>query len=143
MILKYKIINHIMQKGKKIKSEKLLNKILKVLQKTSKKPTKELIQLTVLLFSKIFKINNIKKKNRKTQIIPVFINDKKKRFAFSIKSILFAAKNNYLNYLHYNLTEKFFLIAQRKNELISFQKNLEKQVISKKYFLKYYRWKNL
>ena len=136
MILKYKIINNLMQKGKQIKIEKILDKSVKVLQKISKKSVKELIQLSIILFSKVFKIINTKKK---IEIISSFINNKNKRFAFSIKLILLSAKNKYFNFLYYNLIDEFFLITQRKNDSIKIKKKLEKRILNKKYLLKYYR----
>ena len=129
-----------MQKGKQIKIEKILDKSVKVLQKISKKSVKELIQLSIILFSKVFKIINTKKK---IEIISSFINNKNKRFAFSIKLILLSAKNKYFNFLYYNLIDEFFLITQRKNDSIKIKKKLEKRILNKKYLLKYYRWKNL
>lgn len=144
MFTKYKIVNHIMQKGKKTKSEKILNKSIKELQKTSKKPTKELIQLSIILSSMIFKIHttikNKKNRNKKAQIKPIFIHNQNKRFSFAIKLIVSTAKKNNSNYLHNKLKEEFFLTTQLKNDSIKIKKKLEKQALNKKHLFKYYRW---
>jgi ribosomal protein S7 len=143
MFTKNKIINHITQKGKKTKSEKILNKSIKELQKTSKKPIKKLIQLSIILSTIMFKTRTIKnKKNRKKKAIirPIFIPKQNKRFSFAIKLIINTAKANYTNYLHNKLKEELFLITQLKSNLIKTKKELEKQALNKKHLFKYYRW---
>lgn len=143
MITKNKIINHIIQKGKKTKSEKILNKSIKKLQKNSKKPTKKLIQLSIVLSSLIFRIHTIKnKKNRKqkARIKPTFIPNQSKRFYFAIKLIIHSAKKNYFSYLHNKLKEEFLSTTKLKNNFIKTKKELEKEALKKKHLFKYYKW---
>lgn len=143
MFTKDKIINYLTQKGKKTKSEKILNKSIKDLQKNSKKQTKKLIQLSLILSSAILNIRTIKnKKNRKqkTKIRPVLIIDPNKRFSFAIKSILLAAKENSTNCFHNKLKDELFSTAQFKSNLIKTKKDLEKQALKNKHLFKYYRW---
>ena len=132
-----------MKKGNKTKSEKVLNKSIKTLQKISRKPTKELIQLSIILFSTIFKQYIIVKKRRKkkkTRTVLIFTTNQNERFSLSIKRILFSAKRNYSNGLSYKLTQEFFLITQiKKNKFIKTKKNSEKQIFNKKYLLKHYK----
>ena len=61
MFTKDKITNHLTQKGKKTKSEKILNKSIKELQKNSKKQTKRKKQLSLTLTSVICSIRTNKK----------------------------------------------------------------------------------
>jgi ribosomal protein S7 len=139
MFIKNKIISYLTQKGKKTKSEKILNKSIKELQKNSKKPTKKLIQLSIVLSSIFFKIRIIKKK-KKSIIKPIFISNKKKRFSFAIKLIVKTAKENSTNCLHNKLKEEFFSMTQLKSSLIKTKKNLKKQALNNKHLFKYYRW---
>ena len=141
MFTKNKITNHLTQQGKKTKSEKILNKSIKELQKNSKKQTKRLIQLSLTLSSVIFSIRTIKnKKNRKkkVRIKPTFIANKNKRFSFAIKLIVLTARENYTNCFHNQLKNEFFSTAQFKSYLI--KKDLEKQALKAKHLFKYYRW---
>lgn len=143
MFIKNKIINHLTQKGKKTKSEKILNKSIKELQKNSKKQTKRLIQLSLVLSSVIFKIRTIKnKKNRKQKIRirPTFIANQNKRFSFAIKLIVLTAKENSTSCFYNKLKDEFFSTARFKNNLIKTKKDLEKQALKKKHLFKYYRW---
>jgi len=143
MFTKNKIINHITKKGKKTKSEKILNKSLKELQKNSKKQTKKLIQLSIILSSVMFKIRTIKnKKNRKKKTIirPTFIPKQNKKFSFAIKLIINTAKKNSYNCLHNKLKEEFFSTTQLKSNITKTKKELEKQALNKKHLFKYYRW---
>jgi ribosomal protein S7 len=141
MFTKNKITNHLTQQGKKTKSEKILNKSIKELQKNSKKQTKRLIQLSLTLSSVIFSIRTIKnKKNRKkkVRIKPTFIANQNKRFSFAIKLIVLTARENYTNCFHNQLKNEFFSTAQFKSYLI--KKDLEKQALKAKHLFKYYRW---
>lgn len=141
MFTKNKITNHLTQQGKKTKSEKILNKSIKELQKNSKKQTKKLIQLSLILSSVIFNIRTIKnKKNRKkkVRIKPTFIANQNKRFSFAIKLIVLTARENYTNCFHNQLKNEFFSTAQFKSYLT--KKDLEKQALKKKHLFKYYRW---
>ena len=143
MFTKDKIANHLTQQGKKTKGEKILNKSIKELQKNSKKQTKKLIQLSLILSSVIFKIRTItNKKNRtkKTRIRPSFIANQNKRFSFAIKLIVLKARENYTSYFHNQLKDAFFSTAQFKSYLIKTKKDLEKQALKKKHLFKYYRW---
>ena len=143
MFTKDKITNHLTKKGKKTKSEKILNKSIKELQKNSKKQTKRLIQLSLLLSSVIFNIQTIKnKKNRKQKIRikPTFIANQNKRFSFAIKLIVLTARKNYTNCFHNQLKDEFFSTAQFKSHLIKTKKDLEKQALKEKHLFKYYRW---
>lgn len=143
MFTKDKITNHLTKKGKKTKSEKILNKSIKELQKNSKKQTKRLIQLSLILSSVIFKIRTIKnKKNkkRKARIRPTFIANQNKRFSFAIKLIVLTAKENSINCFHNKLKDEFFSTALFKSHFIKKRKEVEKQALKQKHLFKYYRW---
>ena len=143
MFTKDKITNHLTQQGKKTKSEKILNKSIKELQKNSKKQTNILIELSLILSSVVFKIRTIKnKKNRKkkVRIRPTFIANQNKRFSFAIKLIVLTARENHKNCFHNKLKDEFFSAAQFKSHLTKTKKDLEKQALKEKHLFKYYRW---
>ena len=71
-----KFTNHLIFNGKKNKGEKILSQSVKALQTTSKKSSKKLVQLALLINTPIFKLNTIvqkKRKKKKARIIPAFI----------------------------------------------------------------------
>ena len=63
--IKNKLINHLVIKGKKSKSEKIVLESFKTLQLNSKKSSKKLFQLALISNTPIFKINTITQKKRK------------------------------------------------------------------------------
>lgn len=137
MFIKNKMINHILQKGKKTKSEKIINKSLKELQKYSKKSIKKIIQLSIVLSSVIFKTHII---TPHFNIRPIFINNKKKIFFFGLKLIVSGAKKNYSNCFHNKLKEKIFSTTQLKNNTIKNKELAENNISSKKHLFKYFKW---
>jgi len=144
MFKKNKIINYLTQKGKKTKSEKILNKSLKELQKNSKKQSKKLVKLSLILSSAVFnvrEITNKKSRKHKIRIKPTFLYSSNKRFAFAIKLIVSAAKKSYESYFYNKLKEEFFSAIQYRSNVIKIKINLEKQALKEKRLLnKYYRW---
>ena len=60
-----KLVNHLVINGKKPKSEKIVLKSIKALQKTSKKSSQKLFQLALIYNTPIFKLNTITQKKRK------------------------------------------------------------------------------
>jgi ribosomal protein S7 len=74
-----KLTNYLIINGKKNKSEKIICKILKILQQKLKKSSKKLLQFTLVLNLPLFKIHKISKKKikkQKTKVIPAFISNK-------------------------------------------------------------------
>ena len=63
--IKNKLINHLIVKGKKNKSETIALKSFKTLQIDSKKSSKRLFQLALISNTPIFKINTITQKKQK------------------------------------------------------------------------------
>ena len=58
--IKNKFVNHLLIKGKKTKSEKIILKSFKNLQIKSQKSSKKLLQLALMYNTPIFKINTTK-----------------------------------------------------------------------------------
>ena len=140
-----KLINHLIVSGKKNKSEQIISKSLKVLQTTSKKSSKKLLQLALVFNTPLFKINAItqkkrKKKKQKTKIIPAFISNKINRISFSIKFILETLKKKKGSPVYKDLSKELFLSSQNKSSSIEVKKETQKQAFLNRHLFKYYRW---
>lgn len=143
--IKHKFINHLLTKGKKSKSEKIVLKSFKVLQTKSNKSTKKLLQLALVFNTPVFKINTItqkkkKKKKQKTKVIPAFISKKSSRVSFAIKFIITTAKKNKNYHFLSKLTDEILLSSQNKSNVIERKKEIQKQVFLNRHLFKYYRW---
>ena len=143
--IKNKLINHLVIKGKKNKSETIVLKILKILQINSKKSSKKLFQIALVSSTPIFKINTIKQKKRKKKkqklkIIPAFISSKTSRIFFAIKFILKTTKKKKNQSLFQKLPNEILISSKNKSQTIETKKENQKQAFSNRHLLKYYRW---
>jgi ribosomal protein S7 len=142
-----KLINHITLNGKKETGEKNIIKSIKNLQKSSFKKTSEIVKLALIYSTPIFKIHKIKnkkkkKKNQKIKEIPGFIKDQKARISLAIKFILQNIKKKEKNNIFYEkFTKEILLNATSKSNSIQFKNELQKNVLTKKRYLFFYRWK--
>jgi ribosomal protein S7 len=143
--IKTKLVNHLIIKGKKNKSETLTLKSLKTLQKNSKKSSQKLFQLALVTSTPIFKINTItkkkqKKKKQRSKIIPAFISNKASRISFAIKFILQTTNKNKQSLFYRKLSEEILMSAQNKSQTNETKKENQKQVFTNRHLFKYYRW---
>jgi len=147
MKIKNKLLNHIMINGEKKTSEKILLKSIKELQRVSNKQSNNLIKLAILNTTPLFKLHKIinskkqKKKNKKIREIPTFIANKLSRTSLAIKFILSSIDSKKSNNFYTNLKQEILATAQSKGTAIELKDNLQKQVLLKKRFFTYYRWK--
>jgi ribosomal protein S7 len=144
--IKNKIIHHIMADGRKNTSELILFKSAKNLQKNSKKQLKKIIQLAIINSTPIFKLHKIenkkqKKRNRKIREIPAFIANPLSRSSIAVKLILSNVEQNKSKKFYTKLKQELLLSAQSKGSAIDVKNALQKQVVSKRHFFTYYRWK--
>lgn len=141
--VKNKIINHLMLNGEKKTSEKILLKSFKELQKSSKKRSKKLIELAITFATPLFKIHKITDKNRKKKIkeIPTIITAKRARISLAIKFILNTLKNRKSNYFYTEFNKEILLNVKNDGAAIQTKNDIQKQVLLKKHFFSYYRWK--
>ena len=140
-----KLINHLVINGKKTKSEKIVLKSIKALQKISKKSSKKLFQLALLHNTPIFKLNTItqkkkKKKKQKVKIIPAFISNKTSRISFAIKFIITAASKKNNQPLFKKLLNEILVSSQNRSNAIEIKKDTQKQALLNRQLFKYYRW---
>lgn len=145
MKIKNKLINHITLSGKKETSEKNVIKILKELQKSSFKKFSNIIQFSLIYSIPIFKLHVIKNKKRKksktnkNREIPGFIKNKNSRISSAIKFILQNTKNN--NKIFYRkFCKEIQLSAKNKSNTVKIKSDLQKNILTKKHYFRYYRW---
>lgn len=143
--LKNKLINTLMKNGNKKTSEKILLKSLKILQKSSIKRHINLIQLSVINSTPIFKVNTqtIKKGKRKSKKeIPTFVKTSLLRLTLALKCLKTASsvKNFNFSYFAKNLVQEILKTSESKSYSIDKKNELQKQILNnKKYFFKF-RW---
>jgi ribosomal protein S7 len=137
-----KILNHITKNGKKIKSEQILLKSIKELQKPFKKQIKKIIQLTLISSSPIFKVlitTFKKRKKKKDKISSTFILNQRTRISFAIKSIINETKKHSTQYFYKTLKKKIIEINQLEGPIISTKNETQKKVVINKHLFKYYK----
>jgi ribosomal protein S7 len=143
-----KMINLITQNGEKQKSEGILIKSFKKLQKTSIKQAHELLQTSIKNLAPIyrFQIHKNKKRRKKSRRISkkvCLVLSSTYRLTLAVKYILGAVKKRKTGKIYNHLTKE--IISTCQFDSLAFNKKLEdqKQVISnRKSIRKYYRWKN-
>ena len=140
-----KLVNHLILNGKKTKSEKIVLKSLKALQKISKKSSRKLFQLALVHSTPVFKLNTItqkkrKKKKQKVKIIPAFISNKASRISFAIKFIVAASSKKNNQPLFQKLLNGILISSQNESNAIETKKETQKQALLNRHLFKYYRW---
>jgi ribosomal protein S7 len=142
--IKQKLINQIMKNGEKKTSEKVLLQSFKTLQRNCVKETQEILKLSIIYSTPIFKLHKIKnkklkKKNRKTKEIPSFITNNQYRISSAIKLILKVVKKKPKNFF-INFNKEILLNSQQKGDAIQIKNELQKQVLINKRYFNFYRW---
>jgi ribosomal protein S7 len=141
--IKTKIINHQLIRGEKKTSENSLLKSFKELQKHSNKNSTKLVQLAIMYSLPIFKLHRItQKKKRRKQVreIPAFILNEKARISLAIKFIIASVKKKATESFYVKLKQEILLNSQNKGGAVDVKSELQKQVLLKKRFFRYYRW---
>lgn len=143
--IKNKLINHLVVRGKKNKSEKILLKGFKAIQTESKKSSKKLLQFALIFNIPILKVNKItnkkrKKKKQKTKIIPAFISQKSSRISIALKYIISTAYKKKANSLAQNFLEEILASSQNRSQTIEIKKETQQQILSHGHLFKHYRW---
>jgi ribosomal protein S7 len=87
------------------------------------------------------KTKNKGKKNRKVREIPAFISNLNSRTSVAIKFILSSIEQKKSKKFYKQLNQEVLATAQYKGNAIERKNTLQKQVLLKKHFFKYFRWK--
>ena len=148
MKIKTKLINHLTLNGKKETGEKNLLKSVKELQKNSTKRSSKIFQLALVHSTPIFKLHKIKlkkkkkSKNNRFREIPGFLKNRTSRISLALKFILKNSekKIEFFNFSQ-NLSKEILICSKNRGESIKIKSELQKTVLSKKHFFRYYRWK--
>ena len=145
-LLKQKVIGHLIIGGRKKKSEKVLLKSIKSLQKQSLKSYKEIINLAVMNAIPIFKVSErrLKKtKKKKKLLVPFFLSNNCIRISTALKNIINNTRKISSNLPFYNnLNKELVLNAKKKCENIKIKNDTQRLAIEKKKFLDNYKWRN-
>jgi ribosomal protein S7 len=144
IVLRNKIINVLMRNGKKHTGEKILLKSSKLLQKSSKKPFRNLIQLAVINTTSAFKLNEqvMKKGKRKsTKVTPSFIVKDSLRIMTALKYIKTTVyKNKSSINFHKSLVKEILASSSLKGQSVEQKTKLQTQILLNKRYLSKFKW---
>jgi ribosomal protein S7 len=141
--IKNKIISHLLVHGEKKTSENSLLKSFKELQRHSSKSSKKLVQLAIMYSLPVFKLHKMtqkKKRQKKVREIPAFILNEKARISLAIKFIIASVKKKATGSFYVKLKHEILLNSQNKGSAADVKNELQKQVLVKKRFFRFYRW---
>lgn len=141
---KKKLINQTLKKGKKQIIEKTINKTIKQIQKTKKKNTNHILQLSITNATQMFKLINLTNKRRRkktTKRIPLFLSNNKFRFFFGLKNLTnFSVELTKIQTLNKKFINKFLLTAQLESTPIEFKTNQQNEASKERKYFRHYRW---
>ena len=144
IVLRNKIINVLMINGKKSTGEKILLKSSKLLQKSSKKPFRNLVQLAVINTTSAFKLNEqvMKKGKRKsTKVTPSFIVKDSLRIMTALKYIKITVyKNKSSINFHKSLVKEILASSSLKGQSVEQKTKLQTQILLNKRYLSKFKW---
>lgn len=142
--LKNKIVSALMKSGKKKTGEKILIKFLKLLQKSTDKDFKVILQSAIINSTSTFKLNeqSIKKgKRRAKKYTPSFIISDSLRIVTTLKLIKkVSAKNRSSSYFYQSLMTEILAASASKGQSVDQKNELQKQILINKRYLSKFRW---
>lgn len=136
-----KLINYSFYEGKKRLSENNLLKISKNLQKNSKKNFRNIIKLTLVFSTSVFKINILQNnKRRKTTKKNTFslIQKSQARLSLAIKYLIKTVSTEKSVKFYKKFYKKLLFFLKNKNFILQ-KKDNQKQVFLNKHIFFYYR----
>jgi ribosomal protein S7 len=141
---KNKMVNVFMKNGKKHTGEKILLKSSKLIQKSSRKNFKSLVQLAIINTTSAFKLNEqiMKKGKRKSKkITPSFIIQDSLRVMTALKFIrnTVQKKKNSMN-SYKNLSNEIVASSSLKSQSIEQKTKLQTQILLNKRYLSKFKW---
>ena len=144
IVLKDKIVNVLMKNGGKHRSEKILLKSSKLLQKSSKKSFKNLVQLAIINTTSTFKLNEqvMKKGRRKSKkVTPSFIIKDSLRIMTALKYIKTTIrKNKNSTNFHKSLVKEILVSSCLKGQSVEQKTKLQAQILLNKRYLSKFKW---
>lgn len=142
-ILKEKFIKLILKKGNKNKIENLILKVIKKIQKSTKKSYLYFIKLTIINHYKVLmlknsKNQNLKRKNVKKLMIP-FLLKKQSRIITALNTIIILAKKAINKSFFISLKLEILKSFELQNNNDNIKEDLYKLIFFKKNFA-HFRW---
>jgi len=138
-LIKKKITNYLINKGKKSIVEKLLKNSIKKLSQQNKKQFKNLTYLALNYSLPTFKLQKkeIKiKKIEKTKYEPFFIFKHKNRIFYAIKLITNSLKKNFIT----SFKEQLILCSKKSSKLVLEKNESHEKILMLQNILTFYRW---
>lgn len=138
-MIKNTIFNQITFNGNKFKSEKLVYKSLKKIQKIQKKKNfQQLFKIAIVNSSPVFYIKTIKRKRRKSTEFP-FILSKNIRVGYSLKFIVHYSNKFKNSSFHNRLYDELVTSCEKSSNSFKKKVDIYKETFLKKKFSNY-RW---
>lgn len=141
--IKKKLLKHIMKNGKKPISEKILTKSLKSIQKSQNKSHNEILKLTILNTTPMFRIIKLKNKRRRKKSIkeiPAFLSDYSFRTSWGLKHLTKILTLKTSNVFSNQLKHEILASAKNEGSAITFKTELQNKTLEKKKYFRNYRW---
>lgn len=147
--VKYKIVNHFIKNGNKTTCENILSKSLKLIQKSQKKSHKEIMKLALLNSTPTFRLIELKEKRKKkrkkgtanSKQIPAFLSHYTFRFSWALKFMVEGLKKqSKTSKFSESLHQEIVASSQNIGESVKLKTAIQKQVLKRKFYFKYYRW---
>ena len=143
--LKRKIMHYFLKNGKKQNCESTQLKVLKSIQKSTKQSHIEVIKLSILNMTPIFRVIKLKEKKRKkkkgisnVKEIPAFLSNKTFRASWALKLLITTTKND--TKFSNQLKNEILLSSHSNTNTKSLKNELQKRALKKKNLFRRYRW---
>nr|QYC61892.1 ribosomal protein S7 [Stephanopyxis turris] len=137
-LLKTKILNSLILNGNKLRSEKIVLNLFKLIYKLYKKNPIKLLKISIITISPILFIRKIKRKKKLLFEIPYLLKPSMRIF-YSLKEIIGQVKKKKETAFYIKLQQEFFSIVKRDNASEKLKDNIHKLAFQKKPF-SHFRW---
>ena len=141
--LKKKLLNHILESGRKQISEKILTKSFKSIQKSQKKSHGEIVRLAILNSTPMFRVIQLKNKRRKKKSvkeIPAFLSNYAYRTSWGLKYLIKTSTLKTSNVFSNQLKHEILSNAASEGTAVTFKNELQSKALPKKKYFRHYRW---
>ena len=141
--LKKKLLNHILQDGRKQISEKILVKSFKSIQKSQKKSHTEIVKLAILNSTPMFRVIRLKNKRRKkssVKEIPAFLSNYTYRTSWGLKYLVKTSTSKASSGMSNQLKHEIMSNVIHEGSAVIFKNELQNKALPKKKYFRHYRW---
>lgn len=142
--LKNKVLSHIIVRGQKETSEKILKKSLKTLQKVQNQSHSDLIKLAIINSTPMFRViklkNNRRRKKKSVKEIPAFLSTYMFRASWSLKYLTQTLNKKESKTFSKGFNDEILLNAKQLGKAVKFKNELQDQALKKKKYFRNYRW---